>query len=153
MRSSFAAKLNMRKMDHSKIVLDFIDEIWNKRDFNKLDDFLHPDFKDHSLPPALSPDREGMKTWITGTGVSFEHHTIIEDQVTEGDKSILRIKMDLKHIGTWRDIEPTGIELQTVGYRCFELKEGKIIGHWALIDGQVIENQLKSTSHGCKIAE
>lgn len=57
--------------------------------------------------------------------------------------------MILKHIGSWRDIKPTGINLHTTGYRCFKLKDGKIIEHWALIDGQSIENQLKETSHSC----
>jgi predicted SnoaL-like aldol condensation-catalyzing enzyme len=137
-------------MDNTNLVQDFIEQIWNDRAFEKIDNFLHPDYKDYSLPPSLTPDKEGTKKWITNTGLSFEHHTVIEEQVTEGDKSMVKIRMNLKHTGSWRDIEPTGISLFTPGYRYFKLKDGKIIGHWALIDGQVIENQLKEVSHGCK---
>ncbi|WP_037573519.1 ester cyclase [Sporocytophaga myxococcoides] len=140
-------------MENSILVQDFIDQIWNNRAFDQLDNFLHNDFKDYSLPPLLSPDKEGTKKWIINTGVSFEHTSIIEDQVTEGDKSIVKIKMKLKHIGTWRNIEPTGMNLFTIGYRFFKIKEGKIIEHWALIDGQAIENQLNDASHGCKISK
>jgi predicted ester cyclase len=140
-------------MDNSILVQSFIDQIWNNGAFEKLDSYLHTDFKDYSLPPGLSLDREGTKKWIINTGISFEHNTIIEDQVTEGDKTILKIRMNLKHIGVWRDIEPTGIDLHTMGYRYFKLKDGKIIEHWALVDGQAIENQLKAASHRCKIAE
>lgn len=140
-------------MENSILIHDFIRQIWNERAFQKLGSFLHPDFRDYSLPPNLPANEEGTKTWILATGMSFEHHSEIEDQVTEGDKSIVKIRMDLKHIGTWRDIEPTGATIQTVGYRFFKLKDGKIAEHWALIDGQAIENQLRDASHGCKIAE
>jgi len=140
-------------MENSILVQDFINQIWNNKTFETLDNFLHQDFKDYSLPPSLSQDKEGTKKWIINTGASFEHRTIIEAQVTEGDKSIVKIRMNLKHIGTWRNIEPTGIDLHTIGYRFFKIKDEKIIEHWALIDGQAIENQLNKASHGCKIAE
>ncbi|MFA7421829.1 MAG: ester cyclase [Melioribacteraceae bacterium] len=140
-------------MENSKIVAQFIEQIWNKRNFEKLDRFLHPEFKDYSLPPAMSKDKEGMIKWIAATGASFEHKTTIEEQVTEGDKSIIKIRMDLKHIGIWRNIETTGLEIKTSGFRFYKIDNGKILEHWALIDGQAIENQLKAVSHGCKIAE
>jgi predicted ester cyclase len=140
-------------MENSILVQNFINQIWNNNAFEKLDSFLHADFKDNSLPPVFPADREGTKKWITSTGISFEHNTVIEDQVTEGNKSIVKIRMNLKHIGVWRDIQPTGIELNTIGYRYFKLKDGKIIEHWALIDGQTIENGLKEAAHGCKIAK
>ena len=139
-------------MKNSVLAQQFIEQIWNKRSFEMLDDFLHPAFKDHSLLPALSPDREGLNKWIKATGIAFEHETIIEDHVTEGDQIMLRIKMKLKHIGVWRGIEPTGIELYTNGYRHFKIKDERIIEHWALIDGETIENQLKEASHGCTIS-
>lgn len=140
-------------MDNATLVQQFIGRIWNNNAFDELDFFLHPDFKDHSLPSPFSPDREGLKRWIISTGTSFEHHTRIEEQVTEGDKSITKIRMDLKHIGLWRDLEPTGKNVHAVGYRYFKIREGKIIAHWALIDGMALENQIKETAHGCKIAE
>ncbi len=138
--------------NNQELVAEFIEEIWNKRNFEKLDEFIHPGFKDHSLSPALTADKDGMKKWILATGTSFEHKTIIEDQVTEGEKSMVKIRMEMKHIGTWRNILPTGIEVTAVGYRLYKIKKGKIIEHWALIDGQGIENQIKNASEGCKMA-
>ncbi|MDQ3292516.1 MAG: ester cyclase [Bacteroidota bacterium] len=134
------------------LISGFIDQIWNNQNFQKIDNFLHPDFKDNSLPPALPANQEGTQKWILATSASFEHQTIIEDLVTEGEKSIAKIKMKLKHIGVWRHLEPTGLEAQATGYRFFLIKEGKIIEHSALIDGQAIENQLKKASKGCNIA-
>ena len=139
-------------MKNSIVVKNFIDQIWNNKAFEKLDSFLHPDFRDISLPPTFAPGKEGTKKWIISTGLSFEHRTIIEDLVSEGNKSIVKIKIHLKHTGVWRDIEPTGLELFAIGYRFFKFKDGKIIGHSALIDGQTIESQLKGAANGCNIA-
>jgi predicted ester cyclase len=85
------------------------------------------------------------------TGNAFEHHTTIEEMISEENKVMIKIKMHLKHIGKWRGIEPTGTELSAVGYRYLKLAEGKIIEHWALIDGNTIENRLKEASHGCTL--
>jgi len=140
-------------MDNAILAQDFIAQIWNNRAFEKLNHFLHPDFTDHSLPHSLPPDIAGTKEWIINTGLSFEHHTTIDQQVTEVDLSIVKIRMYLKHIGIWRGLEATGIELYATGYRHFRFKAGKIIAHWSLIDGEAIESQLRNSSHGCRIAE
>jgi predicted ester cyclase len=76
----------------------------------------------------------------------FEHHTIIDEQVTEPGKSILKVRMQLRHIGEWRGIPATGQEAAAVGYRCFHFEEGRIIEYWALIDGNDVENQLRMTT-------
>jgi len=138
---------------NKSIVIDFIETIWNQNQFEKMDNYVSPHFIDHSLPPTLPADKAGMKLWIIGTGVSFAHKTIVDDIVCEGDKVMLKIRMQLKHIGIWRDIEPTHFELSTVGYRYYKLAGGKIVEHWALLDGNSIENQLNLAKHGCKLQE
>ncbi|SFE44052.1 Predicted ester cyclase [Chitinophaga sp. CF118] len=137
-------------MDTAHFITQFIDEIWNQQRFDRLPHFLHPDFTDHSLPSHLPPNATGLQAWISAVGQSFQHQTIIEDQVTEGDKSILKVRLALVHSGVWRDIAPTGVNVSAIGYRSFRITEDKIIEHWALIDGNTIENQLKDTVSGCK---
>lgn len=139
-------------MEPSVLAQTFIQEIWNRRDFKQLDQLLHPDFKDLSLHGMLPPDRSGTEKWIINTGLAFEHETIVEEQVTEDDKAMLKIQLRLKHIGVWRNISPTGISVVTNGYRFFRFKDGKIIEHNALIDGEHIERELKQASHGCSVA-
>ena len=134
-----------------QLVAAFIRDIWNERRFDRLDQYLHPAFTDHSLPPSLPPDSRGLEQWIRLTGQSFEHQTLIDEQVTEPGKSILKIRMQLRHIGEWRGIAPTAREVTAVGYRCFRLEEGRIVEHWALIDGNAIENRLRDVTQGCKV--
>lgn len=136
---------------NKETVARFIEAIWNQNQFDTIDTFIHAGFTDHSLPSSLPANKEGLMRWITGTGNAFEHQTIIEEMVGEADKVMLKVQMRMRHIGKWRDIEPTGSTVLAPGYRYFKLAANKIIEHWALIDGTAIENQLKEASHGCKI--
>ena len=136
---------------NKSIVTNFIQTIWNQQQFEQTENFISSDFIDHSLPPALPANKIGMLEWIIATGKSFEHTTIIEEMVCEGNKVMLKIKMLMKHTGVWRGIEPTHFEIATVGYRYYKITNGKIAEHWALIDGNAIENQLSLSDKGCKI--
>lgn len=138
---------------NKSVIHEFIDLIWNKNEFDKIDNYLTIDYEDHSLLASLAPNKEGTLFWITATGKSFKHETIIDDMVGEGDKVMLKITMNLKHIGIWRDIEPTNLVFSVNGFRYYHLENGKIKHHWALIDGNAIENQLKNVHNSCKITD
>lgn len=138
---------------NKSIVREFIEVIWNKNRLVEIENYLSEDYLDHSLLPTLPPNKEGTLLWIKATGKSFEHETIINDMVCEDDKVMLKISMKLKHIGVWRDIAPTHLELYINGFRYYKMQNGKIKEHWALINGNAIENQLKNTHNSCKIVE
>ncbi len=133
------------------LVTGFIEEIWNGQHFQQASKYLHPDFRDHSLPSHFPAGIAGTLRWIEAVGKSFAHKTIIDEVVTEADKVVLRLRMQLKHVGKWRDLEPTGAEVTTQGYRLFRVEGGKIIEQWALIDGEGIEKSLKDQTQGCKL--
>lgn len=86
----------------NKVIVSFffIEEIWNRNQFDKLDSYLHAAFTDHSLPPTLPANKEGLKLWIMGTCKAFENKTVIQDMVCEDNKVMVRIKMLMKHIGS-----------------------------------------------------
>lgn len=138
---------------NAQLIHTFIDQIWNNKRLDLLDKFLHPDYRDYSLPEGISPDSAGFERWVTATGRSFLHRTFIEDQVTEGNKSIVRIKMEMTHIGNWRGIAATGIAVTTYGFRSFVIDNGRIKEHYAQINGEIIEAQLRSVaSTTCQVA-
>jgi len=128
------------------VITAFIAGVWNGNE--PAGSYLHPEFTDHSLPPELPRDAEGTSRWIALTSESFRHRTVIEDRVTEGDKTILRITLHLRHIGTWRGVPPTGKEVSIPGYRMFRVRDGKIIEHRALIAGDTLEKRLREATGG-----
>lgn len=144
----------MDKNQIKQVAINFIEEVWNQQQYDRLDDYLHPNYVDHSLPKALSPNRSGLLNWIQATSASFSHRTLIEDQVTEDNKTILKVKLLMTHIGSWRGIDPTGVQVSTAGYRFYRLEDGKIIEHWAEINGTALETQLKQqAAAGCKLPD
>ena len=136
-------------MKAKNLITAFIEEVWNKRRFEKINDFLSEDYKDFSLPPILKGDSDGTIAWIKSTSKAFEHHTTIDEIVAEENKVMVKIKMQMRHIGVWRDILPTGAEISVTGYRFFKLYNGKIVEHWGMIDGNTIENKLKEAQQVC----
>lgn len=124
----------------------YIATIWNLGDTSRLEQFLHPDYVDHSLPPALPGNATGLKQWIALTHESFHPETIIEEQVAEPGKCIIKVTMRMKHIGLWRGISPTGLTVSIPGYRCFRLQDNRIAEHWGLIDGNALERKLAPKS-------
>lgn len=136
-----------------QLINSYISTIWNQGALEKVTSFLHPDFTDHTLPPTLPNGVEGLLQWIALTSSSFKHRTIIEDQVTEGDKSIIRIRMEMTHIGLWRGIAPTGIIATTGGYRFFRIADGKIREQWGQIDGAALEAALTGSAHACRLPQ
>jgi predicted SnoaL-like aldol condensation-catalyzing enzyme len=68
------------------IVSNFIEEIWNKHQFDKVDNYIHPDFQDHSLPPNFPASKKGLLLWIVETSKAFETPDTIEEIVCEGIK-------------------------------------------------------------------
>lgn len=127
---------------NKQVVTDFMDVIWNNKQYDELCRFLHTNFEDHSLPTSLPPGTEGLKVWLTALSKSFEHSSRIDDVIADGDKVAIRMTMLLKHTGQWRGIAATGKEFGTNGFRFFRLKDGKIIEHWGLLDATAIDNNV-----------
>ncbi|MBE7551891.1 MAG: ester cyclase [Anaerolineales bacterium] len=134
----------MTSEQNKNIIRRYIEEVWNNQNLDTLDEFLAANYVDHSLPSQFS-GREGVKQWVKALSASFDEQTIIEDQVTEGDRSIIRLTMRLTHHGEWRGIPATGKQVEIKGYRAYRLEGNKIAEHWALIDGDSLERQLRET--------
>jgi predicted ester cyclase len=54
--------------------------------------------------------------------------------------------MRLTHRAEWRGIPATGKQVEISGYRTYRLEGDKIVEHWALIDGDSLERQLRAVN-------
>lgn len=138
----------MTIQEQKAFIDSFISIIWNQGDISRVHEFLHPEFMDYSLAPSLPTGIAGLQQWIAMTHAAFQPTTIIEEQVAEPGKAMIRVTMQMKHTGIWRGIPATGITVTTKGYRCFHLEDNRIIAHWALIDGNTLEKKLAACSTG-----
>lgn len=136
---------------NKEIVLDYIETVWNQRKLDQLEQFVSDDYKDHSIIPAIPPNRTGLKLWIESTSKAFEHNTVVETVLQDNDDVAVRLSFQATHIGSWRGIEPSGRQATVKGFRFFKLRDGKIIAHWALLDGEALQTALTDKPHGCAI--
>lgn len=133
------------------IVTAFINDVWNGKDIEKVNDYLHEAYEDHSFPQGFDTGRDGVKTWVQLTSRSFEHTTHIKSAVADDNMVALQVELHIKHVGDWRHITATGKEATVKGFRFYMLAHGLIIAHWGLIDGEALQAALEEIPHGCAV--
>jgi predicted ester cyclase len=69
-------------------------------------------------------------------------HTVIEDQVAEGDKVASRITMHATHTGTYHGIAATGRRIAIPFMDIARVSEGRILEEWTEFDQASILKQL-----------
>ena len=103
-------------------------------DVNIVDEFVAPDFVDHSPFPGMTPDREGLKQafrfFLTATP---GYHTVHE-VIAEGDMVAARITGWGRHEGELLGIPATGKDIQMSGMVFWRIAGGKIVEHWSQTD-------------------
>ncbi|HEY0652544.1 MAG TPA: ester cyclase [Chryseosolibacter sp.] len=139
-------------MSNQQIILDYIQTVWNERSLDQLERFVSQSYVDHSFIPAVPPTRDGLKLWIQSTSKAFDHRTKVEAVVADDDQVAVRVSFHAKHIGEWRGIKPNGVTVVVRGFRFFQLRDGKIIAHWGMIDGEGLQTALTNERHGCSLA-
>ena len=119
-----------RKADIKRI----IEEAWNKRKVEVLDEFYAPNI--HLRRPPF-PDIEGLETFKAvhmGFLSAFpDLQMTIEDIIVEGDKDVIRYTMRGTHTGEALG-PPTGKQVTTVGMAITHWEGGKRVDEWQYAD-------------------
>jgi steroid delta-isomerase-like uncharacterized protein len=121
----------------------FIEEVLNTGDMALADDFLSPDFIEHSAPPGFPGNREGVKMVFKMLHDAFpDFEYIIEDTVAEGDMVVHRITARGTMEGPLMDMPATGKSASWPEIHIARVKDGKIVEHWDVIDRLTRSQQL-----------
>jgi predicted ester cyclase len=119
-----------------------LEELFDKGNFDALDELIHPDFVNHEAPPDNPQGPEGLKetvSWLRGLWGPMRAE--IEDEICEGDKVVARVTMHGRHLGEFLGKAPTGKEYSVEHIHIWRLEEGKVIEHWSVRDdlGQALQ--------------
>ena len=133
----------MSTQQTAALVQEFIEKAWNGHQPEAARDYLAENFVDHDSRTSSS-GIEGMVQWLAQTTKTFDHQTIIEDQITEGDRSFIRLTFQVVQRGEFRGLAATGKSAETNGYRVFRVADGKIVEHWGFLNGDKLVEQLKA---------
>ena len=119
------------------------EDIWDKHNPLAVDEHYASDFINHSAPPGVPADREGLKGLISMYFGAFPDLKVTNEFVlADGDKVIIRWNATGMHTGPLGDIAATGNKITTHGISIAQIADGKIVAAWNESDQMDLMQQL-----------
>jgi steroid delta-isomerase-like uncharacterized protein len=134
----------MSTEQNKALARQMIEEVFNRGNLSRADDFLAPDFVEREeLPPGVPLGREGVKQLTAMLHSAFpDYKATIDDLIAEGDKVVIRQTWRGTHRGEFMGIPPTGRSVSFQVIDIIRIAEGKFVEHWGLMDSMSLMQQL-----------
>ena len=126
------------------VVLRAVGQVWNRGDYDSLDDLVASDIVIHSPTPGGDiHGPEGLRQFYGALRAAFpDLHFTIEDQVAAGDRVVTRWTARARHTGVFQGIPPTGRQVRMAGIDIDRLADGKVVECWPVMDELGLLQQL-----------
>jgi steroid delta-isomerase-like uncharacterized protein len=132
----------MSLAENKQIARDFIDEIFNKGNLERVSRFVTPGFIYHSTAEDLD-GMEKFKEWISSDRSIFpDIRFTIVDSIAEFGKVATAWIVEATHQREFRGIPATNRKFETVGVHIFHFEGNKIKEAWIVVDGLTAALQL-----------
>ncbi len=119
-------------LEENKAIIRRFIESYNNRKMDLLDDFLAPDYFDHTN--QVGP--EGVKQLFNMGYKGFpDWHETIEDIIAEGDKVWIRLTYTGTHTGEFLGLAPTGKKITSMAVAIYRIVNCKLVEGWFVTDG------------------
>jgi predicted ester cyclase len=129
--------------ENKALVRRFVDEVQSKGNTDLIDEICSPGFVNHSAPPGLPADREGIKILTTMFKGAFpDSYFTVEDMIAEGDKVVTRKMFHGTHEGEFMGIPPSGRPVNVSLIDVVRISDGRVVEHWSVGDNLGMMQQL-----------
>ena len=134
----------MSTEQNKALVRQMVEEVFNRGNMSRADEFLAPDFVEHEeLPPGIPRDREGVKQLTVVFRSAFpDFKATIDDIVAEGDKVVVRQTWRGTQKGEFMGVPPTGKSVSFGVIDIVRVAGGKFVEHWGQLDNMGLMQQL-----------
>jgi steroid delta-isomerase-like uncharacterized protein len=133
----------MSAQENMNLVRRFVEAAQGRHDLTAIDAYLSPDFVDHSVPPGLPPNREGVKLQFAGFLAALpDLSVVIHDQIADDEKVVTRKTLRGAHLGELFGAPPTGKTIEIEVIDIVRIQDGLITDHWNLVDRLGVMQQL-----------
>jgi steroid delta-isomerase-like uncharacterized protein len=116
----------------------FIDEVWNGRNLDLIDEMVSEDYVGHWFAAAESGedvDREGLREFIAASHEGFsDFHMESEFMIGQDDMIAVGFTVGGTHDGEFMGIPATGEYGETPGIFVHRIEDGKAVEAWATWD-------------------
>jgi steroid delta-isomerase-like uncharacterized protein len=131
----------MSTEQNKAVVRGYIEQVWNGRRPDLLDQYMAEDIVHHDSPGLT--DRKSIQDFIATTQNSFPDFRIrIEAEIAEGDLVVLRQTMSGTQQGEFMGLPASGKQFSMIGVYIFRIAGGKIAELWGLSNSLGMMQQL-----------
>ncbi len=129
--------------ENKSLVRRFVDEVQSGGNIDLIDELCSPEFVNHSAPPGLPANCEGVKLVTAMFRQAFpDSYFTVEDMIAEGDKVATRKTFHGTHEGEFMGIPPTGRAVSIDLIDIVRVVDGKVVEHWSMGDNLGMMQQL-----------
>jgi predicted ester cyclase len=129
---------------NKQLVRSMNNELWNKGNLDRMNDFLSPDIVRHFLPDGS--EVIGIKSFkeqeVKLREAFPDWQEDIRHIVAEGDIVVIHFVSTGTNRGSWLGKPPTGNRIRINEMSIFRIKDGKIAEQWLLPDILSMQEQL-----------
>jgi steroid delta-isomerase-like uncharacterized protein len=125
------------------LVEDFYFKVWNRCDEECARRILASDLQ---FRGSTGPTKSGIEDFLAYVRLIrralSEYECVIEDMVTEDDRSFAKMLFRGRHVERFFGVDPTGREITWAGAALFQIRERRISSIWVLGDVDGLKRQL-----------
>jgi steroid delta-isomerase-like uncharacterized protein len=133
----------MSAEENKALVRRFVEEVQSQGNIDALDEICSPEFVNHSAPPGVPSNCEGVKQLTVMFRQAFpDSYFTVEDMLAEGDKVATRKTFHGSHQGEFMGIPPTGQQVSMELIDIVRIADGRVVEHWAVGDNLGMMQQL-----------
>jgi steroid delta-isomerase-like uncharacterized protein len=121
-----------------------IEQVWNRADYDSLDELVASDIVIHSTTPGDDiHGPEGIRQFYGALRAAFpDLHFTVEDQVAAGDRVVTRWTASATHSGAFQGLPPTGRQIRLAGIDIDRFANDKVVECWPVMDELGLLHQL-----------
>jgi steroid delta-isomerase-like uncharacterized protein len=125
----------MGTTDNKEVSTRFIEEVFNKGNYDLIDDLLAENFVAHF--GGGEQGRDAFQQTVRAYRNGFpDYHCTIDDQIAENDQVVTRWTFHGTQSGQLMGIPPTGKRVTVTGIAIDRMADGKLVESWLEMDAQ-----------------
>jgi serine phosphatase RsbU (regulator of sigma subunit)/predicted ester cyclase len=144
----------MSARENAALVRRYFEEVWAKGNAAAVDEFMAPNYVEHTVPPGSRPGRDTLKQYVAMYHNAFpDVRGVLHDILAQGDRVAYRWSASGTHLGEWAGIAPTGLHMTTRGITIHRIAGGRCVEGWGSVDISRSEEERRWLSEGGRTDE
>jgi steroid delta-isomerase-like uncharacterized protein len=129
--------------DLKSLMQRFVDEFQNNGNEAVADELLADSFRNHTAPPGMSPDKQGVKLYFAAFRRAVpDLHAQVHDMLVDDDKVVTRKTFHGTHTAEFMGMPATGNAISVDVIDIVRVRDGKFVEHWNVLDTLALMRQM-----------